>query len=54
MRTAFWVSLVLILLINTPMTLAGPEIPDLKGTWMGDFTIVRTAPPVDVGPVFET
>ncbi len=30
--------------------LTGSEIPDLKGTWTGDFTIVRTTPRSGAGP----
>lgn len=50
MRNVSWAFVVLMLFIYSGAAVAEPEIPDLRGTWTGDFTIVRTIPPKNVGP----
>jgi hypothetical protein len=50
MRSSMFVVLVLMVLISPLLAPAESGTPDLKGTWIGDFSILRTAYPKKTGP----
>ena len=50
MRTAIGAFTFLTLLITALPVCAGTDVPDITGTWRGDFTIVRTSQDSSAGP----